>query len=87
MRKILSAILATAVAVAASGCCSVLSREAAFLDGVKQYSIESGLLSEYEKYVDADPSIKPETKTIRKNTASGLKALIAEEEKALKASQ
>ena len=72
------------LALLSSGCCGVLSREAAFLDGVKQYSIESGLLKEYDAYIDADPNLKATTKTIRKQSSAGLRALIAEEEKALK---
>jgi hypothetical protein len=72
-----------AMALAASGC-GGSAREAAFLDGVKQYTVASGMLDEYEKYVDADPALKPDTKTIRKNTAKGLRTLIVEEEKALK---
>lgn len=65
------------------GCCGTLSRETAFHDGVKQYAISSGLLAEYEKYVDADPKLKDETKKIRKDTSKGFKALIDQEEKAL----
>jgi hypothetical protein len=72
------------LALCAVGCCGNTSREAAFHDGVKQYAVESGLLDEYDKYVDADPAIKDSTKVIRKNTSKGLRALIAEEQKALK---
>ncbi len=73
-----------ALALLSSGCCGVLSREAAFLDGVKQYTTESGMLKEYEAYIDADPNLKASTKEIRKDTPAGLRALIAQEEEALK---
>lgn len=66
------------------GCCGTLSRETAYHDGVKQYAVSSGLLDEYEKYIDADPKLKDETKKIRKDTSKGFKALILQEEKALK---
>ncbi len=77
-------ILAVLGFLVLSGCCGTLAREKAFHDGVKQYAVASGLLDEYEKYVDADAKLKPETKTIRKDTAKGFRALIAQEEKALK---
>jgi hypothetical protein len=80
MMKALAAIL---LFVALSGCCGSTSREAAYHDGVKQYALESGMLDEYEKYVDADPKLKDATKKIRKDTSKGLRALIAEEGKAL----
>ncbi len=73
-----------ALALLSSGCCEILSREAAFHDGVKQYAIESGMLDEYEAYIDADPNLKASTKKIRKGTPAGLRALIAQEEEALK---
>jgi len=76
-------LLTVFVAILMVGCCGSQSREAAFHDGVKQYAVGSGLLDEYEKYVDADPVLKPETKKIRKDTAKGFRALIAEEGKAL----
>jgi len=77
-------MLAVVVAISLTGCCGTSSREAAFHDGVKQYTLASGMLDEYEKYVEADPVIKPETKKIRKDTAKGLRALIAQEEASLK---
>ena len=84
MRKTLIAF-AVIVIAACTGCCSNLSREGAYHDGVKQLIIESGLLDEYEGYLEADASIKEGTKKIRKGTATELRALIAEEDKALKA--
>jgi hypothetical protein len=81
MRKL---VIVGLIAFAMTGCCSTLSRETAYHDGVKQYAVESGLLAEYEKYVEADAALKPETKVIRKATATGFRALITEEEKALK---
>ena len=64
------------------GCTS--AREAAFLDGADQLVNKSGMAAEYEKYIDADTKLQPETKKIRKDTAEKLKALIEEERKALK---
>ncbi len=79
MRILISSVLALLMV----GCCGTLSREAAYHDGVKQYTVESGMTAEYEAYIDADPKLKPETKKIRKDTAAGLKKLIATEEAAL----
>lgn len=79
-----SILIGAVLALCTAGCCGNLSREAAFHDGVKQYTIESGMLDEYEKYVDADPKLKPETKEIRKDTSKGLRKLIAQEGEALK---
>lgn len=81
MRKIL---IACSLALMCVGCCGVTSREVAYHDGVKQYALESGLLAEYDKYIDADPAIKASTKKIRKQTSAGFRALIATEEEALK---
>ncbi len=83
MRKALIAF-AVVVITTCSGCRSNLSREGAYHDGVKQLVIESGLLDEYEGYLEADASIKEGTKKVRKGTATELRALIAEEDKALK---
>lgn len=80
MRSLMVGILA----LCAVGCCGNASREAAFHDGVEQYAVKSGMLDEYEKYVDADPKIKDETKKIRKDTSKGLRALIAQEGESLK---
>jgi hypothetical protein len=79
MRKLLAA-LACAAALSASACSS--ARERAFADGVEAYA--ATILPEYERYVDADPALKPETKRIRKETAAGLRRLVAEEKRALK---
>lgn len=81
MRKLLAACV---LALMCSGCLKTLQREVAYHDGVKQYTIKSGMLDEYEAYLEADPSLGETTKKIRKATPAGLRALIAEEEKALK---
>ncbi len=94
MRKIL---IGCVLALACGGCCGVASREVAYHDGVKQYALESGLLAEYDKYIDSDPrwivketddsdtkKRKERTKKIRKQTPAGFRALIATEEEALK---
>lgn len=83
--KILAAFM---IALAASGCRGGdLTREKAFHDGVKAYTVDSGMLKEYQQYVEADPALKPETKKIRKDTATGLVRLIDEEGNALKKSK
>lgn len=64
------------------GCCA--GREAAFADGVEQYAVKSGLLAEYDAYIDADPNLKSETKRIRKDTSAGLRRLIDEEKRAIR---
>lgn len=78
MRKIALAVLV--LAAAAVGGCRCAS-EAAFYKGVQGYA--DVILPEYEKYVDSDPGLKPDTKKIRKDSAAGLRRLLAEEKKAL----
>lgn len=79
MRSLMVCVLA----LFATGCCGTASREAAFLDGVKQYTIASGMADEYDRYIDADPKLKDDTKKIRKDTSKGLRALIVQEEQSL----
>lgn len=80
MRSLIAGVLALLMV----GCCGNLSRETAYHDGVKQYAIESGLLSEYEAYVKADPKLKDDTKKIRVGTATEFRKLIDTEEGSLK---
>lgn len=85
MRKVLTGCVLVFLMAILTGCPAVnLKRENAYHDGVKQYALESGLLKEYDKYIDADPNIKANTKKIRKQTSAGFRALIATEEEALK---
>lgn len=77
MKKIIAAVLCLGLI----GCCG--TREAAFLDGVDQLVNKSGMMTEYQKYIENDPNLQPESKKIRKDTAERLKALIEEERKAL----
>lgn len=80
MRSLIMAVLALCMV----GCCGSFSRETAYHEGVKEYTLKSGLLDEYEAYVAADPKIlKDETRKIRKGTAQDLRKLIATEEAAL----
>lgn len=80
MRSLIIGVLA----LLATGCCGNLSREAAYHEGVKEYTLKSGLLDEYEAYVAADPKIlKDDTRKIRKGTAQDLRKLIAQEEASL----
>lgn len=84
MRKVALMVVAVcALAILCSGC-GTLSREVAYHEGVKEYAIKSGLLDEYDKYLEADPNLADTTKTIRKQSSEGLRALIAAEEAAIK---
>jgi len=78
VKKFIALIL---ICSSAWGCCS--AREVAFHDGVDQLVNKSGLATEYQKYIENDPALQPETKKIRKETAERLKLLIEEERKAL----
>ncbi len=80
MRKLLA--VACVLALTCSGCLKTLQREVAFHDGIKQEVLKSGLLDEYEAYLEADPVLGKTTKKIRKGTATAIRALIAEQEKA-----
>jgi len=80
MRSLIAGVLALLMV----GCCGNLSREAAYHDGVKEYTLKSGMTDEYEAYVKADPKLKDDTKKIRLGTATGLRKLIAQEEESLK---
>ena len=75
--RFVSSLILVAVCLV-SGCGSV---NEAFLKGVDAYANDSGLLNEYDRYVDADPALAPETKKIRKDTAAGLRKLVAEAKK------
>lgn len=81
MRHIL---MAAAIALCVTGCCGNASREAAFHDGVNEYANKSGMLNEYDAYIDADPKLSPDTKKIRKGTSQGLRDLIKTEGESLK---
>jgi hypothetical protein len=93
MTRLLAAAL---LSLSVVGCCGTLSRETAYHEGVKDYTLGSGLLDQHEKYLDADPKLnardgdddatkerKANSKRIRKTTVTEFRALIAEEEKAL----
>lgn len=62
----------------ALGCC--LPNET-FVEGVDALANESGLLDEYDKYIDADDSIGDTTKEIRKGTSKKLRELIEDAKK------
>ena len=84
MRTILALALAVLTLVFTSGCGST-TREAAFHDAMDQGLLKSGLLDEYDRYVDKDASIiDPKTREIRKSTSAGLRKNLAEEKRALK---
>jgi hypothetical protein len=59
-----------------TGCCLFSKSSESFVAGVDAGLNGSGLLDEYDKYVEADPKINPETKKIRHDTATGLRKLV-----------
>lgn len=81
MRKV-AAALVCALALALGACAT--AREKAFHDAVEQLTVKSGMLSQYQKYVDDDPKLKAESKKIRRETADRLRAVLDEERRALK---
>lgn len=78
MRLAKWALVLVASAVLLSGC----GVNEAFVSGVDEYANRSGLLDEYDRYIDADPKLSGDTKKIRKNTSRGLRRLIEEAKKA-----
>lgn len=81
IKKLMVLVVILVPALVLGGCCS--AREAAFADGVDQYANKSGLLAEYDRYVENDPNLSSDTKKIRKGTSEGLRMLIEEEKRAL----
>lgn len=61
-----------------SGCGSV---DKAFLKGVETYTVDSGLLNEYDAYVDKDQALDESSKSLRKGTSGGLRKLLLEARK------
>lgn len=61
-----------------SGCALFESPNTAFVTGVDAGLNGSGLLDEYDKYIDADPNLKSDSKKIRHQTAAQLRKLIAD---------
>ena len=79
MKRIgLLAILLTVLVLAGCG-----TLDQAFVDGVDKSAVKSGLLDEYEQYVENDPNLSDTTKVIRKNTAKELRDLIEKAKKSL----
>jgi len=84
MRTILALALAVLTLLFAAGCGNK-AREEAFHDAMDQGLLRSGLLDEYDKYLDKDASIiDPKTRELRKGTSAGLRKNLAEEKRALK---
>lgn len=77
MKRFLTVFLALSLCVGLSGCCLFTSANQTFVKGVDGYA--QVILPEYEKYLDADPNLKPESKKLRKETAQKFRALIEEE--------
>ena len=76
LRLVVLLFIAVALCATATGCALFHKPDAAFIAGVDAGVNQSGYLDEYEKYVDADPNLKPESKKIRHDTAAGLRKLI-----------
>ncbi len=77
MTRRIRTLAATAVLGLFCGSCALFdSPSEAFIDGVDQYAVQSGLLDEYVRYVDADPDLAERSKDIRKETAAGLRRLL-----------
>lgn len=83
MRSVLFILTAALLGAGLSACASNEPRERAYVELVREYTEKSGLLQEYEAYVEKDPSLKAETKAIRKRTAQKLREATAVEKKAL----
>jgi hypothetical protein len=76
LRSLVLLFIVAALCAATTGCALFKSPDKAFVTGVNAYAVDSGLLDEYDKYVDADPNLKPESKKIRHDSATGLRKII-----------
>lgn len=63
------------------GCVLFESPNKAFVTGVDAGLNSSGLLDEYDKYIDADPKLKDDSKKIRHETATKLRKLVEDAKK------
>jgi hypothetical protein len=69
--------VATLLCSGAMGCALFSSPNASFVAGMDAGLNQSGLLDEYDKYVEADASLKdPNSKKIRHDTATSLRKLL-----------
>jgi hypothetical protein len=59
-----------------TGCALFANPQAAFVTGVDAGLNGSGLLDEYDKYLDADPKLDAESKKLRHGTSAGLRKLV-----------
>lgn len=69
-------VVFTLILTSLSGCALFQSPQAAFVTGVDAGLNTSGLLDEYDKYVEADGALKGDSKKIRHETAIKLRKLI-----------
>ena len=74
--RVLTTVLLAFSALMSVGCGSV---NEAFVNGVDAYANDSGMLNEYDRYVEADPTLDADSKRIKKDTSAGLRRLVAEE--------
>lgn len=67
-----------AIMLALSGCALFQSPQAAFVTGVDAGLNGSGLLDEYDRYLDLDPKLAndPDTRRIRHGTAAKIRKLV-----------
>lgn len=82
MKRLVLAVLACVVLFALGGCALFQSPNAAFVAGVDA-GLNGGpsgadILNKYDKYIDADPTLTPDTKKIEKATTAKLRKLIAD---------
>lgn len=75
------AVVMAGLCPAMMGCCIFESPNKAFVAGVDAGVNSSGLLDEYDKYLDADSKLKDDSKKIRHQTAASLRKLIEDAKK------
>jgi hypothetical protein len=68
--------VATLLCSGAMGCALFSSPNASFVAGVDAGLNQSGLLDEYDKYIDADTKLTADSKAIRHQTSAGLRKLV-----------
>ena len=79
MKRIgLLAILLTVLVLAGCG-----TLDQTFVNAMDKGAVESGLLDEYEQYVENDPNLSDTTKVIRRNSAKELRTTIEKAKKSL----
>ena len=81
LRFLLALVFIAGLCPAMTGCALFQSPNKALVAGMDAGLNQSGLLAEYDKYVDADPKLKDGDKKIRHDTAAGLRKLVEDAKK------